>query len=61
MNIIYPCPDGSDTDTGKWVWIVYKGLQFDESILENKRGDVNGDGELNISDVTTLIDILLNQ
>jgi hypothetical protein len=41
--------------------IVYKGQKFDESILENKRGDVNGDGELSISDVTTLIDILLNQ
>ncbi len=41
--------------------IVYKGQKFDESILENKRGDVNGDGELNISDVTILIDILLNQ
>ena len=41
--------------------IVYKGLQFDESILENKRGDVNADGEVNISDATTLIDILLNR
>lgn len=41
--------------------IVYKGQKFDESILESKRGDVNGDGELNISDVTTMIDILLNQ
>lgn len=41
--------------------IVYKEQKFDESILESKRGDVNGDGELNISDVTTLIDILLNR
>ena len=41
--------------------IVYKGMKFDESILENKRGDVNGDGVVNISDVTALIDILLNQ
>jgi len=41
--------------------IVYKGQKFDESILENKRGDVNGDGDVNISDVTTLIDILLNR
>ena len=40
--------------------IVYKGMKFDESILESKRGDVNADGEVNISDVTTLIDILLN-
>ncbi len=41
--------------------IVYKGQKFDESTLENKRGDVNGDGEVNMSDVTTLIDILLNR
>ena len=41
--------------------IVYKGQKFDESILENNRGDVNGDGEVNISDVTTLIEILLKQ
>lgn len=41
--------------------IVYKGMKFDESVLEYKRGDVNGDGEVNISDVTTLIDILLSR
>ena len=41
--------------------IVYKGLTFDESVLEYKRGDVNGDGKVNISDVTTLIDILLGR
>lgn len=41
--------------------IVYRGQKFDESILENKRGDVNGDDEVSISDVTTLIDILLGR
>ena len=41
--------------------IVYKGQKFDESILKNKRGDVNGDDEVSISDVTTLIDILLGR
>ena len=41
--------------------IVYKGQKFDESILENKRGDVNEDGEVNISDVTALIEILLKR
>ena len=41
--------------------IVYKGQKFDESILENKRGDVNEDGVVNISDVTTLIEILLKR
>ncbi len=41
--------------------IVYKGLKFDESILDYKRGDVNEDGVVDISDVTTLIDILLNR
>ena len=41
--------------------IVYKGQKFDESILENKRGDVNGDGVVNIADITTLIDILLKR
>ena len=41
--------------------IVYKGLKFDESILENKRGDVNEDGVVNISDVTTQIEILLKR
>jgi hypothetical protein len=36
-------------------------MTFDESILEDKRGDVNGDGDVNISDVTALIGILLNR
>ena len=41
--------------------IVYKGQNFDESILENKRGDVNEDGVVDMSDLTTLINILLNR
>ncbi len=39
--------------------IIYKGMRFDESLFGGVAGDVNGDGQLTIADVTALIDLLL--
>jgi hypothetical protein len=38
--------------------IIYKGMRYNPALFE-KRGDVNGDGEVSIADVTALIDVLL--
>ena len=44
--------------------IIYKGLRYDaaavEALQEDRPGDVNGDGIVDISDVTTMIDLVLN-
>ena len=39
--------------------IIYKGMRYDESLFGGVAGDVNGDGQLTIADVTSLIDLLL--
>ena len=39
--------------------IIYKGMRYDESLFGGIAGDVNGDGQLTIADVTALIDLLL--
>ena len=36
--------------------IIYKGMRYKEPVV---KGDVNGDGQVTIADVTTLIDMLL--
>ena len=41
-------------------WYPYFGRIVDDLIPETLRGDVNGDGSVNISDVTALIDYLLS-
>ena len=44
--------------------IIYKGLRYDaaavEGLTDELPGDVNDDGVLDIADVTTLIDLVLN-
>ena len=39
--------------------IIYKGMRYDDSLFGGVAGDVNGDGQLTIADVTSLIDLLL--
>lgn len=39
--------------------IIYKGMRYNAAIVEGNPYDVDGDGQVNISDVTTLIDMLL--
>ena len=41
--------------------IIYKGMCYDEKRVQALNGDVNGDGVVNITDVTLLIDMLLNE
>lgn len=41
--------------------IIYKGMCYDEKRVQALNGDVNGDGLVNITDVTVLIDMLLNE
>ena len=40
--------------------IIYKGLRYREDVPEMPHGDVNGDGEVTIDDVTAMIDLLLS-
>ena len=40
--------------------IIYKGMRYREDVPAELSGDVNGDGAVNIADVTTLIDLLLS-
>ena len=42
-------------NSGIWPW-----FKHIEIISEQLPGDVNGDGEVNISDVSAIIDIILN-
>ena len=39
--------------------IIYKGMRYNAAIVEGNPYDVDGDGQVNIADVTTLIDMLL--
>jgi len=39
--------------------IIYKGMRYNAALVEGVKGDVNGDGEATIVDVTALIDYLL--
>ena len=39
--------------------IIYKGMRYHEENVESLEGDVNGDGEVNIEDLSALIDLLL--
>ena len=39
--------------------IIYKGMRYDAAMFEGTKGDVNGDGKVDISDATALIDLLL--
>ena len=39
--------------------IIYKGMWYNAAIVEGNPYDVDGDGQVNIADVTTLIDMLL--
>ena len=39
--------------------IIYKGMRYNAAIIEGNPYDVDGDGQVNIADVTTLIDMLL--
>ena len=39
--------------------IIYKGMRYDAAMFEGIKGDVNGDGKVDISDATALIDLLL--
>jgi hypothetical protein len=39
--------------------IIYKGMRYDAAMFEGTKGDVNGDGIVDISDATELIDLLL--
>lgn len=40
--------------------IIYKGMRYREDVPAELSGDVNGDGAVNIADVTALIDLLLS-
>jgi hypothetical protein len=40
--------------------IIYKGMRYDADRVELNLYDVDGDGQVNIADVTALIDLLLN-
>ena len=39
--------------------IIYKGMRYHEDVVESLEGDVNGDGVVNIEDLSALIDLLL--
>ena len=39
--------------------IIYKGMRYNAAIVEGNPYDVDGDGQVNIADVTSLIDMLL--
>ena len=39
--------------------IIYKGMRYDAAMFEGTKGDVNGDGKVDISDATALIDLLM--
>ena len=39
--------------------IIYKGMRYNAAIVEGNPYDVDGDGQVNIADVTALIDLLL--
>ena len=39
--------------------IIYKGMRYNADVVEGNPYDVDGDGQVNIADVTTLIDMLL--
>ena len=39
--------------------IIYKGMRYNAAIVEGNPYDVDGNGQVNIADVTTLIDMLL--
>ena len=39
--------------------IIYKGMRYNAALVEGIKGDVNSDGNVTISDVTALIDLLL--
>lgn len=53
------CYDGQQFEITEYnpIWVVSDTIEVTENI--NKVGDVDGDGEIGISDVTTLIDMLL--
>ena len=65
---LYPYKDISPGMSNVYFWLshvvengktIYKGIHYDPALFDNP-GDVNGDGEINIGDTNSVIDVIIN-